>query len=100
MELVEALKEIQNKNNYTDQKMAAKIGCSRPYYNQIRTGKVPIGQLFRLKAMQAFPLMAVRASTVKRTTAETDITLKLNLDGSGKYQVNTGFRCLTTSCHK
>lgn len=32
----------------------------------------------------------MRISEVKRTTAETDIYLKLNLDGSGKSTLNTG----------
>jgi imidazoleglycerol-phosphate dehydratase len=94
MELVETLKELQEKSGLTDREMAERIGCSRSYYNQIRTGKVPIGPLLRLKAIQAFPLMAVRSATVKRTTAETDITLELNIDGSGKYQVNTGIQML------
>lgn len=31
-----------------------------------------------------------RTSTIKRKTKETDITLELNLDGSGEYQINTG----------
>jgi imidazoleglycerol-phosphate dehydratase len=93
-ELVEALKEIQKNNGYTDQKMAAKIGVSRPYYNRIRMGNVPIGPVFRLKVMQAFPLLAVRLSTIQRKTRETDISLELNLDGSGKPQIDTGIKML------
>jgi len=54
MELVETLKEIQKNNGYTDQEMAEKIGCSRPYYNQIRAGNVSMGPLLRLKVIQAF----------------------------------------------
>lgn len=34
--------------------------------------------------------MEARIVTVKRTTKETDISLTLNLDGSGKCNVNTG----------
>jgi imidazoleglycerol-phosphate dehydratase len=91
-ELVETLKEIQKNNGYTDQKMAAKIGVSRPYYNRIRMGKVPIGPVFRLKVMQVFPLLAVRLSTIKRETRETNISLELNLDGSGQPQIDTGVK--------
>ena len=32
----------------------------------------------------------MRTAEIKRKTAETDITLKLNLDGSGKAEINTG----------
>lgn len=32
----------------------------------------------------------MRTSEIKRTTAETDITLKLNLDGTGKSEIDTG----------
>ena len=34
--------------------------------------------------------MAERISSIRRTTLETDIELKLNLDGSGKAEVQTG----------
>ncbi|MBM4104357.1 MAG: imidazoleglycerol-phosphate dehydratase HisB [Planctomycetes bacterium] len=34
--------------------------------------------------------MKPRTSTIKRKTTETDISLKLNLDGSGQYQIDTG----------
>lgn len=32
----------------------------------------------------------MRTSEIKRTTAETDISLKLNLDGTGKSEIDTG----------
>ncbi|UCC91010.1 MAG: imidazoleglycerol-phosphate dehydratase HisB [Dehalococcoidia bacterium] len=34
--------------------------------------------------------MANRVSTVKRETKETNISLELNIDGSGQYEINTG----------
>jgi imidazoleglycerol-phosphate dehydratase len=36
--------------------------------------------------------MANRKSAIKRETKETKINLELNLDGSGKWQVNTGIK--------
>ena len=36
--------------------------------------------------------MANRQSTIKRETKETNITLELNLDGSGKWEMNTGIK--------
>ncbi|MDD5191372.1 MAG: imidazoleglycerol-phosphate dehydratase HisB [Dehalococcoidales bacterium] len=38
--------------------------------------------------------MAQRKSTVKRETQETNISLSLNLDGSGEYQISTGIKML------
>ena len=94
MELVETLKEIQKKNGYTDQQMAERIGRSRTHYAQIRLGNVPMGTVFRLKVMQAFPLLATRLSVVKRETKETNISLELNLDGSGQWEIDTGISML------
>ena len=36
--------------------------------------------------------MTNRQSTIKRETKETNITLELNLDGSGKWEINTGIK--------
>ena len=36
--------------------------------------------------------MANRKSAIKRRTRETDISLELNLDGSGKWEINTGIK--------
>ena len=91
-ELAEALKEIQKNSGYTDQKMAEKIGVSRPYYNQIRMGNVTMGLLTRLKVIQALPLIAIRLSAVERKTRETNISLELNLDGSGRWEIKTGIQ--------
>jgi len=36
--------------------------------------------------------MADRLSTIKRETKETNINVELNIDGSGKWEMNTGIR--------
>jgi len=38
--------------------------------------------------------MAKRKSSIKRTTQETNINLTLNLDGTGKQDINTGIKML------
>lgn len=38
--------------------------------------------------------MAKRVSTIKRQTKETNIVLKLGLDGTGEYQIDTGIKML------
>jgi len=38
--------------------------------------------------------MAKRQSSIKRVTQETNINLILNLDGSGKLEINTGIKML------
>ena len=37
-------------------------------------------------------MMQQRTATVKRETKETNISLELNIDGGGKYEINTGIR--------
>ncbi|MDP2729689.1 MAG: imidazoleglycerol-phosphate dehydratase HisB [Dehalococcoidales bacterium] len=38
--------------------------------------------------------MGIRTALVKRKTKETNISLELNLDGSGQWEVNTGIKML------
>jgi imidazoleglycerol-phosphate dehydratase len=38
--------------------------------------------------------MTKRTATVQRTTQETNISLELNLDGTGKYEISTGIKML------
>ena len=38
--------------------------------------------------------MAIRKSTITRKTQETDISLTLNLDGTGKNEIKTGIKML------
>jgi imidazoleglycerol-phosphate dehydratase len=38
--------------------------------------------------------VAKRTATINRKTAETDVNLKLNLDGTGKYDISTGIKML------
>lgn len=41
--------------------------------------------------------MTKRRATIERKTAETNITLTLDLDGEGRYTIQTGIGFLTIS---
>ncbi|MFC1929224.1 imidazoleglycerol-phosphate dehydratase HisB [Chloroflexota bacterium] len=50
---------------------------------------------FSAKVAQAFPLISKngnRASVVNRETRETNISLELNIDSNGKYNIDTGIK--------
>ena len=92
---VEELKELKKMNGYTDQKIAEKTGYSRVYINQVLNGNLPMSPAFSAKVAQAFSLISKdvnRASVVNRETKETNISLALNIDGSGKWEINTGIK--------
>jgi imidazoleglycerol-phosphate dehydratase len=91
-DVLQKVVQIQSTFGYSDQQMAGKIGCSRPLYQRTRTGKIPVGGTF-LKGAMKFIASVVdkrRISVVRRETAETDISLELNIDGRGECEVNTG----------
>ncbi len=91
-EVVERVKQYQDSNGCTDQKMAELIGCSRPIYNQTLNGKIKVGNTFFYGAVRFLSSVAngKRTSVIKRETAETNIAVELNIDGSGKCEINTG----------
>jgi imidazoleglycerol-phosphate dehydratase len=84
--------QMQQNNGWSDQQMAHKIGCSRPLYQRTRTGRIPLGGRFLKGAMKLLAAEAPsgRKSVFKRVTAETSISLELDIDGSGKYDIDTG----------
>ena len=90
-EVVERVKQYQDSNGCTDQKMAELIGCSRPIYNQTLNGKIKVGNTFFYGAVRFLSSVANgrRTSVVKRETAETNIAVELDVDGSGRYEINT-----------
>jgi len=116
MELtIETLKEIHKNNGYKQQEIAALSGYNRSYYNQVLynqvlNGKMPSSKGFLLRVDQALLQYEDRQATVKRETMqattkreprlasfprktrETDISLELNIDGSGQYEIKTGIQ--------
>jgi imidazoleglycerol-phosphate dehydratase len=93
-EILKKIVHIQNSRGYSDQQMAEKIGCSRPLYQRTRTGKIPVGGTFLKGAMKLLASLATegRKSVIRRETKETSVNLELNIDGSGRWDINTGIR--------
>jgi len=92
VEVVEEIKQYQDRNGYTDEQMAKPLGYRRETYNQIKNGKLRASRAFIVGAMQLLSSVASgrRTSVVKRETGETNIAVELNIDGSGKCEINTG----------
>jgi imidazoleglycerol-phosphate dehydratase len=91
-ELLKKVVQLQDRSGYTDQQMAGKIGCSRPLYQRTRTGRVPVGGTFLKGAMKllAGATPNLRKYTIKRRTGETDVTLEFTIDGTGRWEIDTG----------
>ena len=91
-DVLQKVVQLQSTFGYSDHQMAEKIGCSRPLYQRTRTGKIPVGGTFLKGAMRlnASAVDERRMSVVRRETKETDISLELNIDGRGEYEVSTG----------
>ncbi len=86
--------EIQKKHGYSDQQMADLLGCSRVLYQQTRTGKKEPGGAFLRGMLRFLSLEAQRSSVVERETSETNISLQLGIDGTGKNEIDTGIKML------
>lgn len=95
-ELVEKVKQMQASKGYTDQQMADLLNCSRATYFNTRSGKIPVGDTFLRGALKLFSsgINQDRSSVIRRETAETSISLELNIDGTGKHEINTGISML------
>lgn len=91
-EILKKIVSLQKERGYSDQQMAEKIGCSRPLYQRTRTGRIPAGGTFLKGAMRLLASSPTedRRAAIKRDTRETNISLELNLDGTGKWEIDTG----------
>jgi imidazoleglycerol-phosphate dehydratase len=90
--ILEKVTKYQEIHGYSDQQMAAKIGCSRPLYQRTRTGRVAVGGTFLKGALRLLSseVSSSRTSIVNRETRETKISLELSIDGTGKWEISTG----------
>ena len=83
----------------TDVELAANLGCKAILINE-NIDLTESGDLASVTAFQTgewdriseFLFAGERTATIKRKTNETDILVFLNLDGTGKADINTGLR--------
>lgn len=83
----------------TDVELAANLGCKAILINE-NIDLTESGDLASVTALQTgewdriseFLFAGERTATIKRKTNETDILVYLNLDGTGKANINTGLR--------
>ena len=83
----------------TDVELARNLGCKAIYLSN-DTEELQAKGLTEFCALQTtdwnhiteFLFAGERAAVIKRTTKETDIEVEINLDGSGKSEIDTGLR--------
>jgi imidazoleglycerol-phosphate dehydratase / histidinol-phosphatase len=86
-------------DRYTDVELAKNLGCKAIYISN-DTEILKEKGLAEFCALQTtnwdkvteFLFAGERTATIQRTTKETDILIELNLDGSGKCNINTGLK--------
>jgi imidazoleglycerol-phosphate dehydratase len=90
--VLEKIVKYQKEHGYSDQQMAEKIGCSRPLYQRTRTGRIAVGGTFLKGAMKLLAPSETgkRFAAIRRETKETNVSLEIDLDGSGKWEITTG----------
>lgn len=79
-------------DRHTDTKLAENLGCKAILIGNDTT-EVPENCALYTNdwmAVAAFVLQSERVAVVKRKTHETDIVIKLNLDGTGQGDIHTG----------
>jgi len=86
-------------DRYTDVELAKNLGCKAIYISE-DTEILKEKELLEYCALQTmswdriteFLFAGERTAIIKRTTKETDILIELNLDGSGKCNIDTGLK--------
>jgi len=86
-------------DRYTDVELAKNLNCKAIFLSEDKTILKEKGlteycalQTMSWDRITEFLFAGERTATVKRTTKETDILIELNLDGSGKCDINTGLK--------
>ncbi len=75
----------------TDVKLASNLGCKSIFIKNYDTLKIEIEKVVETwEEIYNFLKLPERSAAYTRKTNETDITIHLNLDGTGKAEINTG----------
>lgn len=75
----------------TDVKLAANLGCKSIFLKNFDTPTENINKIVsNWEEIYSFLKLPARTAEYSRKTNETDISIKLNLDGTGKAEINTG----------
>jgi imidazoleglycerol-phosphate dehydratase len=92
--VLQQITQLQKDKGFSDQQMADMIGSSRPLYQRTRTGRIPMGGTFIRGAMKVLAETSTtgRKATIQRNTKETNIDLEFDIDGHGKWEINTGIK--------
>lgn len=53
--MLEAMKDIQIREGLTDGQMAQRLFCSRPLWNRVKNGRMPLSDDLAVRAAGAFP---------------------------------------------
>ncbi|MCX7912643.1 MAG: imidazoleglycerol-phosphate dehydratase [Dehalococcoidales bacterium] len=96
-EVLGKIVHLQQEHGYSDAQMAQKIGCSRPLYQRTRSGKVAVGGKFlkgALKLLEEVYPQSLRRASLNRETAETNVSVEVELDGTGRWVIDTGVHIL------
>ena len=90
---IDELRRLKTEYGYTDSKIAEMTGYSRSYINQMFNGVVPLNPGLYSNMIQLLKVVETpkdRTASVNRKTGETDIAMELNIDGTGKWEIDTG----------
>jgi imidazoleglycerol-phosphate dehydratase/histidinol-phosphatase len=73
----------------TDIQLAKNLGCNAIFFNKNKSEEAVFTST-RWNDIYKFLISKLRIASVNRKTGETDISVDLNLDGSGNSSINTG----------
>lgn len=66
------LREIQRRNDWTDEQMAARLGVARSTWTELKNDRLPLSERVQMRAAGAFPeLLGELLTSVSNVAPET-----------------------------